>query len=67
VNGSPSPIMTGRGTSLAAAIRIGDAVERDLGRDLGDDAAAHVRAALERLAYDSPWGDGPPARPRRVW
>jgi len=60
--------LTGRGTSLvAAAIRIGDAVERDLGRDLGDDAAAHVRAALERLAYDSPWGDGPPARPRRVW
>jgi DNA-binding MarR family transcriptional regulator len=57
-----------RGRSLvAAAIRIGDAVERDLGRNLGDDAAAHLRAALERLAYDPPWSDAPPARARRVW
>jgi DNA-binding MarR family transcriptional regulator len=57
-----------RGTSLvAAAIRIGNAVERDLARALGDDAAAHIRAGLERLAYDPSWSDGPPARARRVW
>ena len=57
-----------RGTSLvAAAIRIGDAVECDLAHDLGDDAAAHLRAALERLAYDPPWSGAPPARARRVW
>ncbi len=57
-----------RGQALvAAAIRIGNAVERDLARDLGDDAAAHLRAGLERLAYDPPWPDGPPARARRVW
>jgi DNA-binding MarR family transcriptional regulator len=57
-----------RGRALvAAAIRIGNAVERDLGRDLGDDAAAHLRAALERLAYDPPWAGEPPARARRVW
>jgi hypothetical protein len=57
-----------RGTSLvAAAIRIGNKVERDLACDLGDDAAAHIRAGLERLAYDPPWSDGPPARARRVW
>jgi DNA-binding MarR family transcriptional regulator len=57
-----------RGTSLvAAAIRIGNAVERDLARDLGDPAAAHIRAGLERLAYDPPWSDAPPARARRVW
>jgi DNA-binding MarR family transcriptional regulator len=60
--------LTARGASLvAAAIRIGDGVERDLGRDLGEDAAAHIRAGLERLADDSPRADGPPARPRRVW
>lgn len=57
-----------RGKSLvAAAIRIGNGVERDLARGLGDDAAAHIRAGLERLAYDPSWSDAPPARARRVW
>jgi DNA-binding MarR family transcriptional regulator len=57
-----------RGKSLvAAAIRIGSVVERDLARELGDEAAAHIRAGLERLAYEPPWSDGPPARARRVW
>jgi DNA-binding MarR family transcriptional regulator len=60
--------LSDRGEALvAAAIRIGNGVERDLARDLGDDAAAHIRAGLERLAYDPPWSDGPPARARRVW
>ncbi len=60
--------LSSRGRSLvAAAIRIGDAVERDLARDLGEQAAAHIRAGLERLAYDPPWADAPPARARRVW
>jgi len=61
--------LSARGGSLvAAAIRIGNAVERDLGRDLGADAASHIRAGLERLAYDPPWAEHPPAaRARRVW
>lgn len=60
--------LSSRGRSLvAAAIQIGNAVERDLARDLGGGAAAHIRAGLERLAYDPPWRDGPPARARRVW
>jgi DNA-binding MarR family transcriptional regulator len=60
--------LSARGRSLvAAAIQIGNGVERDLGRDLGDDAAAHVRAGLERLAADPPWSEAPPARVRRVW
>ena len=57
-----------RGKSLVtAAIRIGNAVERDLARGLGDGAAAHVRDGLERLAYEPPWSGAPPARARRVW
>jgi DNA-binding MarR family transcriptional regulator len=57
-----------RGRELVAeAIRIGNAVEGDLRRDLGEDAAARIRAGLERLAYDAPWADGTPARARRVW
>ena len=57
-----------RGRSLvAAAIGIGTGVECDLARELGDDAGARLRAALERLAYDPPWPDEPPARARRVW
>jgi DNA-binding MarR family transcriptional regulator len=57
-----------RGKSLvAAAIRIGNAVERDLAHDLGDDAGAHLRAGLERLAFDPPWSEAPPVRARRVW
>ena len=60
--------LTTRGRSLvAAAIRIGNAVERDLARDVGDGAAAQIRAGLERLAYDPPWAGGPPSRARRVW
>ncbi|HKV68784.1 MAG TPA: MarR family transcriptional regulator, partial [Gaiellales bacterium] len=48
--------LTARGRSLVgAAIEIGNTVERDLARDLGEDAAAHIRAGLERLAYDPPW------------
>jgi DNA-binding MarR family transcriptional regulator len=57
-----------RGESLVAeAIRIGDAVERDVSRRLGPAAAAGMRAGLERLAYDPPWGETatPPSRP--VW
>jgi DNA-binding MarR family transcriptional regulator len=52
---------------VTAAIRIGNAVERDLARSLGDAAAAHIRAGLERLAYDPSWSGAPPARARRVW
>jgi DNA-binding MarR family transcriptional regulator len=60
--------LSGRGRSLVtAAIEIGDAVEHDLARDLGDDAAAHIRAGLERLAHDPPWAGAAPARARRVW
>jgi len=60
--------LSARGRSLvAAAIEIGNAVEQDLARDLGDDAAAHIRAGLERLAYDPPWAGAPPARAGRVW
>jgi DNA-binding MarR family transcriptional regulator len=60
--------LSARGRSLvAAAVRIGNRVEHDLGRDLGEDAAAHIRAGLERLAYDPPWDGGAPARARRVW
>lgn len=57
-----------RGQALvAAAIEIGDAVERDLAAELGADAAAGLRAGLERLAHDPPWGAGPAARRRGVW
>ena len=57
-----------RGRALVtAAIEIGNAVEQGLARDLGDAAAANIRAALERLAYDPPWADAGPARTRRVW
>jgi DNA-binding MarR family transcriptional regulator len=60
--------LSGSGRSLiAAAIEIGNAVERDLARDLGTDAAAGLRAGLERLAYDPPWDDGSPSRAGRVW
>jgi len=60
--------LSARGRSLVrAAIEIGNAVERDLARDLGDDAAAHIRAGLERLAHDPPWSEPAPVRARRVW
>ena len=49
------------------AIEIGNAVERDLARELGEGAAAHIRSGLERLAYDPPWGEAAPARAGRIW
>ena len=60
--------LSGRGQSLvAAAIEIGNAVERDLADELGEEAAAGLRAALERLAYDPPWEGGTGVRSRWVW
>lgn len=60
--------LSGRGRSLvAAAIEIGNAVERDLADELGEEAAAGLRAALERLAHDPPWTGGPAPRTRAVW
>lgn len=60
--------LSGRGRSLvAAAIEIGNAVERDLAGELGEEAAAGLRAALERLAYDPPWDVGTTGPGRRVW
>jgi DNA-binding MarR family transcriptional regulator len=60
--------LSSRGRALvAAAIEIGDAVERDLAADLGEAAASGLRAALERLARNPPWTEGGPSRRRRVW
>jgi DNA-binding MarR family transcriptional regulator len=60
--------LSARGQALVtAAIEIGNAVERDLAAELGADAAAGLRSALERLAYDPPWGGERPGRARRVW
>jgi DNA-binding MarR family transcriptional regulator len=57
-----------RGQALvAAAIEIGNAVERDLAAELGADAAAGLRTGLERLVYEPPWDVGAGVRSRRVW
>jgi DNA-binding MarR family transcriptional regulator len=60
--------LSSRGAALvAAAIEIGNAVERDLRPDLGAKGALNLRTGLERLAYDSPWGAEPASPARRVW
>jgi len=57
-----------RGQALvAAAIEIGNAVERDLAAELGAGAAAGLRAGLERLVDEPPWDVGTGVRSRRVW
>jgi DNA-binding MarR family transcriptional regulator len=54
---------------VAAAIDVGDQVEQDLATEIGHAAAADLRLALERLAYDAPWMRTPGSHPRarRVW
>jgi DNA-binding MarR family transcriptional regulator len=52
---------------VAAAVEIGNAVEADLGPGLGAAGAAGLRTALERLAYDPPWGGASNSRSGRVW
>ena len=60
--------LSGRGRALvAAAIEIGNTVEGDLTGRLGDDAAAGLRAGLERLAGDPPWPPAESARAPKVW
>jgi hypothetical protein len=56
-----------RQTLLSAAPSDGLARVWKLARALGDEAAAHIRHGLERLAYDPPWAEAAPARARRVW
>jgi DNA-binding MarR family transcriptional regulator len=54
---------------VATAIDVGNQVEQDLAREIGDAAAADLRLALERLAFDAPWTPSPGSQvpARRVW
>jgi DNA-binding MarR family transcriptional regulator len=54
---------------VATAIEVGNQVEQDLTREMGHTAAADLRLALERLAYDAPWTRSPGSQvaTRRVW
>jgi DNA-binding MarR family transcriptional regulator len=70
VEREPSPVdgratvlrLSARGEALvAAAIEIGNAVERGLPDDAG------LRTGLEQLAYDPPWAGGGTSKGGRIW